>query len=221
MRRALMVYGGWEGHEPRQCVERIAPILEARGFEVTLSPSLEVFADADRLAACHLIVPCWTMGELTADQEHGLLTAVEGGVGIGGWHGGMCDAFRGSPDYQFMTGGQFVAHPGGRVTYTVDITRPEDPIVAGIGRFEVCTEQYYMHVDPSNEVLATTTFGGAVHSWIAGCVMPVIWKRYYGAGSVFYCALGHEAAELDRPELRTILERGLVWAAKPEAGERV
>ncbi|MBA3336655.1 MAG: ThuA domain-containing protein, partial [Chloroflexia bacterium] len=142
-----------------------------------------------------------------------LLAAVRGGVGLGGWHGGMADAFRYETDYQFMVGGQWVAHPGEILDYTVQITAPDDPITAGLGDFAMRSEQYYLQVDPSNEVLATTTFRGEEFPWVAGTVMPVVWKRHYGAGRVFYCALGHQAHDFDVPEARLIVERGLLWAA--------
>jgi len=136
-------------------------------------------------------------------------------VGVAGHHGGMTDAFRESTDYQFVIGGQWVAHPGNSVDYTVDITRPEDPIMAGLPpAFAYHSEQYYMHMDPSVEVLATTTFSGEHAAWTKGVVMPVVWKRHYGAGKVFHSTLGHSVTEFDVPEMATILRRGLNWAAR-------
>lgn len=214
MRKALMVWGGWEGHEPRQCVEVFAPVLEAEGFQVEVADRLEVFADAEKMAALSLVTPCWTMGALTEEQERGLLDAVRAGVGIAGWHGGMCDAFRGNTSYQWMTGANWVAHPGNIREYTVEITRTDDPIMRGLSSFTMRSEQYYLHVDPSNEVLATTTFDGVEAPWIAGCVMPVVWKRKWGEGRVFYSALGHAAADFDVPECHEIMKRGLLWAAR-------
>ncbi|MEO6394481.1 MAG: ThuA domain-containing protein, partial [Devosia sp.] len=131
-----------------------------------------------------------------------------------GFHGLMCDSFRNEPDYQFMTGGQWVAHPGNIIDYTVNVTRTDDPIMAGIGDFPYRSEQYYMHVDPANEVLATTTFDGTRFDEIGGVVMPVVWKRRYGKGRVFYSALGHVADEFAAPQMRTIFERGALWAAR-------
>jgi len=114
-----------------------------------------------------------------------------------------------------MVGGQWVAHPGGAgVTYGVHIVDPWNPLTEGIEDFEVTSEQYYMHVDPSNEVLATATFTGEHAPWIEGCVMPVVWKRKYGEGRVFYCSLGHVAADFDVPEARTIVQRGILWASR-------
>ena len=218
MNRALIVYGGWEGHEPKQCMELFAPILQEMGFEVTVSDTLDSYLDRDAMRALSLVVPIWTMGTITGDQEKGLLGAIESGVGIAGWHGGMGDSFRNSTNYQFMVGGQWVAHPGDVVDYTVTIVAPDDPITAGLRDFAMRSEQYYLHVDPSNEVLATTTFGGEHLPWIAGCVMPVVWKRCWGEGRVFYCSLGHTAADFDVPEAREIVRRGMHWASRADEG---
>lgn len=214
MKKALMVWGGWEGHEPRQTVEVFVPVLEGEGYEVEVSDTLEVYEDEGKMKALDLVVPCWTMGSITPEQEKGLLNAIAGGTGCAGWHGGMCDAFRESTDYQWMTGGQWVAHPGNIRNYTVNIRKPEDPIVSGLSDFEMNSEQYYLHVDPGNEVLATTTFDGADAPWVAGCVMPVVWKRKWGEGRVFYCSLGHVAADFDVAECREIIRRGMLWASK-------
>jgi uncharacterized protein len=213
MASALMTWGGWEGHEPRQCVDVFAPILRQHGFEVEIVNTLDVYLDAERLCAFDLIVPVWTMSKITKEQEAGLLGAVRGGVNIAGWHGGLADSFRDNTGYQFMVGGQWVAHPGNIIDYRVQITRRDDPIVAGLDDFTMHSEQYYLHVDPSNEVLATTTFGGDHVEWIAGTVMPVVWKRRHGAGRVFYCSLGHHASDFDVLEAKTIVERGMLWAA--------
>jgi len=209
-----MLYGGWEGHEPESAIRRFVPFLEGEGFVVTLADSVAILDEPAFLGQQDLIVPCWTMGSLSESQETNLVAAVEGGTGLAGWHGGLCDAFRANTAYQFMTGGQFVAHPGNIVDYTVAITKPEDPIMDGLTDFSVYSEQYYMHVDPSNDVLATTTFNGDVHPWINDVVMPVVWKRRYGAGRVFYSALGHQAVDFDVYETFTIMMRGMLWAAR-------
>jgi len=214
MKSALMVWGGWDGHEPKQCIEVLAPILEAEGYDVEIADTLEVYLEADKMKALSLVAPCWTMGEITPEQEKGLLAAVLSGVGIAGWHGGMCDSFRLSTGYQFMTGGQWVEHPGGIIDYEVNIVKPNDPIVAGLRDFTMHSELYYMHVDPSNEVLATTTVSGDPYPWVAGCVMPVVWKRTYGQGRVFYSSLGHVASDFGVPECREIMKRGMLWASR-------
>jgi type 1 glutamine amidotransferase len=214
MKSALLVWGGWDGHEPKQCADIFAPFLRAEGYEVTVSDTLDAYLDTDRMAAYDLILPIWTMGKVTGEQERGLLTAIRNGAGVAGWHGGMGDAFRNNTEYQFMVGGQWVAHPGGVIDYTVQITDHEDPVTAGLPDFRMHSEQYYMHVDPSNKVLATTTFGGEHCPWIAGTVMPVAWKRMYGKGRVFYSSLGHVASDFTVPEALTIMQRGMLWASR-------
>ncbi len=212
-KRALMVWGGWLGHEPKQCVDIFAPFLESKGFEVEISDTLDSYLNKDKMMALDLIVPVWTMGTITNEQEAGLLEAVKSGIPIAGWHGGMGDSFRNNVNYQFMVGGQWVAHPGGVIDYRVNITKHNDPIVAGLDDFDMHSEQYYMHTDPSNEVLATTTFNGDHAYWIDGTVMPIAWKRMYGKSRVFYTSLGHVAKDWDVIEAKTIMQRGMMWAA--------
>lgn len=213
-KKALIVWGGWDGHEPRPCVDIFAPFLKEQDYEVTIEDTLDVYLDPHRMQSLDLIVPVWTMGTITREQEQGLLAAVKNGVGIAGWHGGMADSFRNNTEYQFMVGGQWVAHPGGVIDYDVHIINHTDPITTGLGDFHMHSEQYYMHVDPANEILATTTFGGEYAPWIEGVVMPVVWKRRYGAGRVFYASLGHVAHDFTVPEARTIIQRGMLWASK-------
>jgi len=213
MREVLIVWGGWSGHEPEQCAGIIAEMLKEDGFSVRMETSTRAFADPD-LGKLSLIVPIFTMSKIEKDEVANLSLAVRGGVGLAGYHGGMGDAFREAVEYQFMCGGQWVAHPGNIIDYRVNITRPDDPIMQGIRDFDYRSEQYYMHVDPSNEVLATTTFSGEHAPWIEGVVMPVVWKRRHGQGRVFYSSLGHVAKEFEVPEMRTILRRGMLWAAR-------
>ena len=214
MKSALMFWGGWEGHEPKTCVEKFAPVLEENGFQVEIADSLSVLEDGEHVHNMDLIVPCWSHGALTEVQEGHLCQAVNLGAGIAGWHGGMGDAFRESINFQYMVGRQFMAHQGGMVDYTVHITQPEDPIMEGLSDFTMHSEQYYMHVDPSNDVLATTTFGENPCPWIAGCEMPVAWKRRFNEGRVFYCSLGHVAADFEVPEAFEIMKRGMLWASR-------
>jgi len=213
MKKALMIWGGWEGHEPKKCVDVFEPFLKEQGYEVELSDNLDTFLDKNKMASLSLIVPAWTMGTITPEQEAGLLEAIKNGVGIAGWHGGMCDAFRNNTEYQFMTGGQWVAHPGGIIDYEINIVKHDDPIMKGLKDFKIHSEQYYLHVDPSNEVLAETTFSGEHLPWINGCVMPVVWKRMWGKGRVFYCSLGHVASDFEVPEVKEIVKRGMLWSS--------
>ena len=213
MREALIVWGGWSGHEPEQCARIYKSWLEEDGFKVYVEDTTEAFADPS-IHDLSLIVPIFTMSKIEKEEVSNLTKAVENGVGLAGHHGGMADAFRDAVDYQFMVGGQWVAHPGNIIDYRVDITRPDDPITAGVSSFPYRSEQYYMHVDPSNEVLATTTFTGEHASWIDGVTMPVVWKRKHGKGRVFYSSLGHVSSEFAVPEMATMLRRGVHWAAR-------
>ena len=213
MKKVLMTWGGWDGHEPEQTTGIFASLLRAEGCEVTVTDTLECLTDRG-LTQYDLIVPCWTISELSNDQCEALVAAVKSGVGFGGWHGGAGDAFRQSALYQFMVGGQWVAHPDNIKDYTVQIIDHDDPITAGLNDFAMHSEQYYMQVDPSNTVLATTTIECEEAPWVNGCVMPVVWKRYCGEGRVFYSSLGHVASDFDVPEAREIQRRGLLWAMR-------
>ncbi len=213
MKKALIVWGGWDGHEPQKCAQIFASWLESRSYSVEVSDSLDVYLDEKKLQELSIIIPIWTMGTITKDQEKNLLAAVKSGTGLAGWHGGMCDSFRNSVEYQFMTGGQWVAHPNGIIDYTVNI-KSEDPIVKGLNDFKMHSEQYYMHVDPAVEVLATTTFSQAGFDWIEGVTMPVAWKKRWGQGRVFYASFGHVSMDFEVNEAFEIVKRGILWASK-------
>ncbi|WP_421849781.1 ThuA domain-containing protein [Oricola sp.] len=213
MRKALIAWGGWEGHEPEGWAKAIGGMLADDGFDVRIESGTAAFADP-ALADFHLIVPAFTDTTIEKAELDNLTAAVRGGVGLGGCHGGMGDSFRNAVEYQYMVGGQWVAHPGDVIDYRVDVVRPDDPVMNGIASFAYRSEQYYMHVDPSNEVLATTTFDGTYDDSIDGVTIPVVWKRKHGKGRVFYSSLGHSLKEFDIPQTNMILRRGLNWAAR-------
>jgi type 1 glutamine amidotransferase len=213
MREAMIVWGGWPGHDPDLCASMIRGWLKAEGFGVRIETTTEILLDP-AIQKLSLIIPIYTMSKIEKPEALALCDAVKSGVGLAGHHGGMCDAFRDNVDYQFMCGGQWVAHPGNIIDYRVDVTRPDDPVMAGIGSFEHRSEQYYMHIDPAIDVLATTTFNADHAPWVDGVVMPVVWKKRFGEGRVFYSSLGHRAYELDVPEIRTLMTRGMLWAAR-------
>ena len=214
MRRALVLWGGWQGHDPEECADLYRTWLEDDGFDVRVETDTQVLSDP-ALADLSLIVPIYTMSTIEKETAKNLASAIERGVGLAGHHGGMSDAFRDSVVYQFVVGGQWVAHPGGIIDYAVDVTRKDDPIMQGVpSSFPYTSEQYYMHIDPSVEVLATTTFSGEHASWTKGVAMPVVWKRTYGKGRVFHCTLGHGVAEFANPHMSKIIRRGINWAAK-------
>ncbi|MFM7186888.1 MAG: ThuA domain-containing protein [Armatimonadota bacterium] len=214
--KALVVFGGWDGHQPKEVAAIFTSMLELNGFTVTVSDTLDAYA-TENLSTYRLIVPIWTMGTITPEQLNPLLAAVKGGVGLAGCHGGMCDSFRAETEYQFMTGGQWVSHPGDNgVTYTVDIRVPDHFITDGSpNSFTVVSEQYYMHVDPAVHVLATTRFPVADGPHVRNGVvdMPVVWTKWYGDGRVSYNGLGHDTTVVSQPEVLRLLERGCLWAA--------
>ncbi len=210
---ALIVWGGWDGHTPQQSAAVVADLLAAQGFDITVADSTAAFADPD-LPGRDLIIPMITMSTIERPELDCLTAAVRAGSGLAGFHGLMCDSFRGEPEYQFMTGGQWVSHPGNIIDYRVNLVQPDHPILTGLADFDYRSEQYYMHVDPSNSVLATTRFSGDHLADVEGVVMPVVWTRHYGKGRVFYSALGHTSDEFAVPEMATIFARGAVWAAR-------
>jgi type 1 glutamine amidotransferase len=207
VKKALIVQGGWDGHQPKEVADLFAGILGKEQFEVEVSDTLDSLLDGEKLLGLNLIVLVWTMGSITKEQLDPLLAAVKSGVGIAGCHGGIGDSFRNETEFQLMVGGQWVAHPGNDgVNYTVNIKQKDNPLVAGMEDFSVCSEQYYMHVDPGNNVLATTNFGEVV--------MPVVWTKSYGEGKVYYNSLGHQANIVAMPEVTELMRRGFVWSAK-------
>lgn len=218
MKKALLFQGGWDGHEPALTSKRFARLLQEEGFETEVSDTLDCLADLDKLLGLDLLVACWTMGEIKNEYVTNVATAVGKGVGLAGCHGGMCDAFRQSTEWQFITGGQWVSHPGGDgVPYMVNVCHGSSPIVEGIEDFPVCSEQYYLHVDPAIEVLATTRFPVVPYYHIANkpVDMPVAWTKFWGNGRVFYTSLGHHDDVFDKaPSAQQLMRRGMLWAAQ-------
>ena len=217
MKKAWIFQGGWDGHEPKLTSERFAGMLRGNGFEVEIFDTLDPLGDLDALMALDLMVFCWTMGEIKPEYTRNVSRAVGAGVGLAGCHGGMCDAFRNDTEWQFITGGQWVAHPGGDgVEYTVNIRHGSSPITEGLGDFAVCSEHYYLHVDPAIEVLATTRFPVVQYYHCANkpVDMPVAWTKLWGNGRVFYTSLGHHDDVFEKsPSAAVLMERGMLWAA--------
>jgi type 1 glutamine amidotransferase len=221
MKKVLIFQGGWDGHEPRLTSARFARIMGEEGYAAEVYDTLDCLADADSLSEYALIVACWTMGTIPGEYRKNVSTAVGRGTGLAGCHGGMCDAFRQDTEWQFMTGGQWVSHPGGDgVRYTVNVCHGSSPITEGLEDFEVESEQYYVHVDPAIEVLATTRFPVVTyyHSSNKACDVPVAWTKFWGVGRVFYSALGHHDDVCDKsPSAEILMERGLLWAGEGKA----
>jgi uncharacterized protein len=215
-KKALITWGGWDGHQPDLVASLFAGWLREAGMEVMVTDTLACFDDPAALADLSLIVPVWTMSEITAERAGNAAAAVASGVGLAGCHGGMCDSFRNEVLWQFMTGSQWVAHPGNDgVRYKVRITS-DDPLVSGIGDFEVATEQYYLHVDPAVRVHAVCDFPlvDGPHAPNGSVAMPVVYTKMWGQGRVYYNALGHQANVIDHGAPAELIRRGLLWAAR-------
>ncbi|WP_234320408.1 ThuA domain-containing protein [Streptomyces sp. SBT349] len=214
-RQALVVRGGWEGHSPVEATDRFVPFLRDQGYAVRISDSLDVYEDADLLGSTDLVVQCWTMGRITREQTAGLVAAVRAGTGLAGWHGGIVDAFRGDLDYQLLTGGTFLKHPPGFIDHEVNLLpdRADHPVIAGLGDFRVHTEKYWLASDPLIDVLATITFDADEERAHAARI-PAVWTRTWGSGRVFVSTIGHKPDDFDVPEVRTLTERGLLWASR-------
>ena len=216
-RRALVVRGGWEGHSPAEATERFIPFLKDNDFSVEVSESLDIYLDAEQLSETDLIVQCWTMGQITDEQVQGLAAAVEAGTGLAGWHGGICDSFRASAEYLQLVGGQFATHPDGVKEHEIVIApdRADHPIVSGLTRWTQTTEQYWVLADGLNDVLAISRHSATDDTpWRADYVSPAVWTRRWGRGRVFVSTIGHFPTDLDVPPVRTLTERGLLWASR-------
>jgi uncharacterized protein len=215
-RKALIFWGGWDGHQPKEVAEIFRGVLAKESFDVDVSDSLDSLLDEAKLKRLNLIVPIWTMGKITQEQLKPVVAAVESGVGLAGCHGGMCDAFREATEWQFMTGGQWVAHPGNDgVAYRVKIGPVKSSITEGMSDFDVKSEQYFLHVDPAVKVHATTRFPtvDGPHTGNGPVDMPVVWTKTYGKGRVFYNSLGHQANIVLMPAVLELMRRGFLWAS--------
>ena len=220
-KRALIFWGGWNGHEPKQVAARFRRLLANEGFSVDVMQGAEALPEYGGLLAYDLLVPITTDCRMSGEISGAIARAVGRGVGIAGCHGGMCDAYRSDTEWQFMTGGQWVSHPGGdKVKYTVHIAKSSSPITEGLEDFEVASEQYYMHVDPAVEVLASTRFPlvNYYHAANKAVDMPVAWTKFWGLGRVFYCSLGHVDSVFEKsPTAQELMRRGFLWAAGGKA----
>lgn len=227
--KALVVRGGWEGHQPVEATDMFIPFLERAGYTVRVEGSPELYADAAEMATVDLVLQCVTMSQITAEQVAGLRAAVEAGTGLTGWHGGIVDSYRASSDYLQLVGGQFATHPGKEpcerqggqednyLPYTVNLTDlgREHPITAGIEDFDLVTEQYWVLHDDLIDVLATTTHPTQQwHPWHRPITSPAIWTRQWGAGRIVVTTPGHSLDVLEDPNVRTVIERGILWASR-------
>ncbi|GAA3638794.1 ThuA domain-containing protein [Kineosporia mesophila] len=226
-KRALIVRGGWEGHQPVAATELFIPFLESSGYDVTIAEKPAVYADAGLMGTIDLVVQCVTMSSIEKDEVAGLRAAVAAGCGLAGWHGGIADSYRDSADYLQLIGGQFACHPGRHpdervgdatdnfIPYRVDVVRDDHPVTAGVPSFDLVTEQYWVLSDGLSDVLATTTLAAQPwNEWTRPVTGPAVWTRQWGSGRVFVATPGHDVDTLRVPSVRTLIERGLLWASR-------
>ncbi|QFY63888.1 hypothetical protein FZ934_27160 (plasmid) [Rhizobium grahamii] len=213
MRKAIIVWGGWQGHEPEECARAVAALLREEDFDVQVTDDLAIFGWR-AVAEADLLVPIITGEKLEKPHADALVESVRNGLGLGGHHGSLATSFKESAPFRYLCGVTWVSHPGNIIDFRVNVTKPHDPVVADIPDFDYRSEQYYLHFDPSIDILATTLFSGEHDPACRNVTMPVAFKRQFGTGRVFYSALGHVAAEFENPHMRRILQRGLSWAAR-------
>ena len=228
-RTALVVRGGWDGDQPVEATDLFIPHLEANGFAVRVEGSPAPYADAEYMAGVDLVVQCMTMSSIEKEELEGLRGAVAAGTGLAGWHGGIADSYRNSSDYLHLVGGQFACHPGKHpdectgeqsdnyVPYRVQMlpAAAEHPVTAGLGDFDLVTEQYWVLADDYIDVLATTTQAvRAWDPWHRPVTSPAVWTRQWGKGRIFVCTPGHRVEVLQDENVRTLVERGLLWASR-------
>jgi type 1 glutamine amidotransferase len=229
-KHALIVRGGWDGHQPVETTDSFLPFLGEHGYDVRVEDTTAVYADADYLSRVDVVVQTTTMSTIEGEELRGLISAVRRGTGLAGWHGGIADSYRSSSDYLQLIGGQFACHPpkaapdglsgeaaDNFVRHTIDIVpeRADHPIVAGISDFALTTEQYWVLSDDYNDVLATTTLAARdFDPWHRPVTCPAIWTRRWGEGRVFVSTPGHDLATVSDQNVRTIIERGILWASR-------
>jgi type 1 glutamine amidotransferase len=226
---ALVVRGGWDGHQPVEATDRFIPFLEANGYSVRVEDSPKIYGDPGYMAGVDLIMQCMTMSTIERDEFHGLRTAVENGTGLAGWHGGIADSYRNTSDYLHLIGGQFACHPGKHpdehtggqadnyVPYTVSMLpeAADHPITRGLSDFDLVTEQYWVLADDYIDVLATTTQKVRPWDpWHREVTSPAVWTRQWGQGRIFVCTPGHNLKVLEDANVNTLIERGLLWASR-------
>jgi uncharacterized protein len=228
-KNALVVRGGWNGHQPVETTDLFIPYLRTSGYDVRVEESPKVYADPDYMATVDLILQCNTMATIERDEFDGLSAAVAAGTGMAGWHGGIADSYRNNADYLHLIGGQFACHPGKHpdqrigdasdnfLSYTVNMlpAAADHPITAGLADFELTTEQYWVLSDDYIDVLATTTLPAREwDAWHRPVVSPAVWTRQWGQGKIFVATPGHTVEVLQDLNVRTIIERGMLWASR-------
>ena len=220
-KKALFLAGGWEGHEPQETSRFISNEIERYDIESDIINDLDILGEKNKLEKYDIILPVWTMGRIDDNNWNlknskigNLQEVIYSGVGLAGWHGGMGDAFRDNTNYQFLVGSQFVCHPGDFVDYSVVIKDSKHEITRGLDNFKVHSEQYFLHYDPSVEIVASTKFDSKYPEWIDGVEMPIAYTKKWGNGKIFYCSIGHHLKDFENLNVLKLISQGIIWAAR-------
>lgn len=143
------------------------------------------------------------------------------------------EAPRNAPTLMHTLGSQFLAHPP-IAPYTVEVTRADDPLVAGIEPFSADDELYLSVLHPPIDVLLHTRWSGTTSlfvdsDWTDEAIRPVMYRKPVGAGEILYFTLGHARGQYDMrplmeeypqiergswptPQFIELLRRSLRWA---------
>lgn len=200
--RVLFEVGGANFHDPVELPALLKGVLEKTGeFEITITQDRNQFTAA-KISEYDLVMIYTTGGELTTQQEQGLVGFVESGKGLVGIHSAT-DSFKNSDAYWKLLGGRFSGHGSG--TFRVKITGKSHSIVRGLDGFEITDETYEHKFHPDSRLVVLMRRETDNH--------PVSWVQYYGKGRVFVTGLGHGRPAWENPFFQEMTRRALLWAA--------
>jgi len=201
MKKALIIWGGWEGHTPKLIADRIGELLEKDNYNVTITCDFAVLIN-DELIKYDVIVPVWSCGINGEYYLKQLLEAVKSGVGLATFHGGI-NWFEDEKYYKMI--GALYLDDSSEEKYIIKITDKKHPITVGLDDFNIISEKYYMQVDPSNNVLTIADF--------SGIETPVAWTKNYGKGRIFYTSLAHSSEHFFSNSNMTMILNGIKWCS--------
>ena len=204
----LLVFVGTEGiyHEHAGNGQFLTKMLNASD-EITATFSQDYDVLADGLGAYHAALFYTDVGELTAAQETGLLRFIKEGGGFFGLHTAAA-SFRESEGYHGMLNGFFNGHSP-YMDFTVTVSDAAHPITEGISDFNVTDELYYLKHDASASHHLMQAYDETKDE-----THVMAFHHTYGAGRVFYFALGHDMAVLENPSFQAVIRRGALWVGR-------
>ena len=144
------------------------------------------------------------IGELTTEQEAGLLDYIEAGGGFFGLHTAAA-SFRESEGYHDMLNGFFNGHSP-YMDFSVSISDTDHPITQGLTDFEVKDELYYLKHNPDTSHHLMHAYDNTKDE-----THVMAFHHTYGKGRVFYFALGHDMVVLENPSFQEVIRRGVLW----------